>query len=114
LRRQATAAMVFNGHTEKSVNEISEEVFTEIQVMYADGMLGNRAIFDGIAPMTTAVFNYMRGENVAPYKQASLFPWINEYWQNPDYEPTPEEKVNNALLSFVSQAKGFDKGRFKQ
>ena len=114
MRRQVTAAMVFNGHTEQTVNGISEEVFTEIQVMYADGMLGNRAIFDGIAPMTTAVFNYMRPEGVAPYKQTSLFPWINEYWQNPDNEPTPEEKVNNSLLAFVSQAKGFDKGRFKQ
>ena len=82
--------------------------------MYADGMLGNKAIFDGLAPLTTAVFNYMRPENAPAYKQAQLFPWINEYWENPDFEPTPEEKVNNALLSFVSQAKGFSKERFKQ
>jgi hypothetical protein len=82
--------------------------------MYADGMLGNKAIFDGLAPLTTAVFNYMRPEGVAAYKQHALFPWINEYWQNPDLEPTPEEQVNNALLSFVSQAKGFSKERFKR
>jgi hypothetical protein len=56
----------------------------------------------------------MRPEGVSPYKQQTLFPWINEYWQNPDNDPTPEEQVNNALLTFVSQAKGFDKGRFKK
>lgn len=82
--------------------------------MYADGMLGNKAMFDGIAPLTTAVFNYMRPEGVAAYKSSALFPWINEYWLNPDLEPTPEEQVNNALLSFVTQAKGFSKERFKQ
>lgn len=108
-----TAALIFNGHTEQSVSEISEEVFTEIQVMYADGMLGNRAIFDGVAPLTTAVFNYMRAEGAPAYKQQQIFPWINEYWQNPDNEPTPEQQVNNALLSFVSRAKGFDTKRFK-
>jgi hypothetical protein len=109
-----TAALIFNGHTQKSVNEISEEVFTEIQVMYADGMLGNRAIFDGFAPMTAAVFNYMRPENSAPYKQQSIFPWINEYWNNPDNEPTATEIASNSLLLFLSQAPGFDNQRFKQ
>lgn len=81
--------------------------------MYADGMLGNRAVFDGIAPLTTAVFNYMRPENVGAYKQSQIFPWINQYWENPDNDVGPDEQVNNALLSFVSQAKGFKKERFK-
>lgn len=82
--------------------------------MYADGMLGNRAIFDGLAPMTTAVFNYMRPEGVAAYKQSQLYPWINQYWENPDNDVAPEDQVNNALLTFVSQAKGFKKERFKR
>lgn len=81
--------------------------------MYADGMLGNRAVFDGIAPLTTAVFNYMRPEGAGAYKQAQIFPWINQYWQNPDNDIAPEEQVNSALLSYVSQAKGFKKERFK-
>ncbi|MGI9162840.1 MAG: hypothetical protein ACR2JI_07985 [Mycobacterium sp.] len=82
--------------------------------MYADGMLGNKAIFDGLAPLTTAIFNYMRPESAPAYKQTAIFPWINEYSINPDFEPTNEEQVNNALLTFVSQAKGFSKERFKQ
>lgn len=81
--------------------------------MYADGMLGNKAIFDGLAPLTTAIFNYMRAEGAPAYKQSQLFPWINEYWLNPDLEPTPQEQVNNSLLAYVTQAKGFSKERFK-
>ena len=81
--------------------------------MYANGMLGNRATFDAVAPLTAGVFNYIRPEGAPAYKQDQLFPWINEYWLNPDLEPTPEEKVNSALLGFMSQAKGFDKKRFK-
>jgi hypothetical protein len=81
--------------------------------MFADGMLGNRSIYDALAPLTTAVFNYIRPEGVPAYKQKQLFPWINEYLENPDLDPTPEEQVNHALLSFVSQAKGFSKERFK-
>lgn len=104
--------MIFNGHTEKSVSEINEEIFTEIQVMYADGMLGNRGVFDSMAPLTAGVFNYIRPEGSPTYKPESLFPWINEYWKNPDLEPTPEEQVSNALMSYMAQAKGFSKERF--
>ena len=108
-----TAALIYNGHTEKTVSELTEEVFTEIQVMYADGMLGNRGIYDAIAPLTAAVFNYMRSEGTAAYKQASLFPWINEYWSNPDHELSNEQKVSNSIMAFMSQAPGFDIKRFK-
>lgn len=82
--------------------------------MYADGMLGNRGTFDAIAPLTTGVFNYMRAEGAPAYKQSQLFPWINEYWENPDLEPTPQDQINTALLTYVTQAKGFSKERFKQ
>ena len=105
--------MVFNGHTEQYINSLDEEIFAEIQVMYADGMLGNKGIYDALAPITTAVFNYMRSEKQSAYKQEQIFPWINEYSINPDFEPTSEEVVNSSLLSYVSQARGFKRERFK-
>lgn len=105
--------MVFNGHTESSVNEISEEVFTEIQVMYADGMLGSKAIYDAIAPLTTAVFNYMRAEGQPAFRQDRLFPWIEEYWRNPDHDPEPQQAVSDGLKTYIMYAKGFAKERFK-
>lgn len=82
--------------------------------MYSDGMLGNRAVFDSIAPLTAGVFNYIRPQGAPAYKGTDLFPWINLYWQNPDYEPTQDEQVSNSLLAYIAQAKGFSKERFKQ
>ncbi len=82
--------------------------------MYADGMLGNRAVFDAIAPLTAGVFNYIRPQGAPAYKTEQLFPWINQYWQNPDTEPTQDEQVSNALMAYISQAKGFSVERFKR
>lgn len=105
--------MVFNGHTEQYIDSIDEELFGDIQVMYAEGMLGNKAVFDALAPITTAIFNYLRPEGQAAYRVDSVFNWINDYFRNPDNEPKDADKVNSALLTYVTQAKGYKKGRFK-
>ncbi|CAB4133903.1 hypothetical protein UFOVP263_49 [uncultured Caudovirales phage] len=102
--------MVFNGHTQEYVESLDEEIFTEIQVMYADGMLGNRGIYDAIAPLTSAVFNYIRASGTPAYKSNEMFPWINEYLIHPDVD---ENKANESLLLFLSQAPSFDMERFK-
>lgn len=97
--------MVFNGHTEQYVDTLDEELFTEIQVMYADGMLGNKAIFEALAPLTSIVFNYFGGKT----KASEIFPWINEYSVDPATEPT----ASDSLITFVSAAKNFSIDRFK-
>ena len=106
--------MIFNGHTPEMVDDLDEETFAELQVMYADGLLGNKGLFDAFKPLTTAVFNYMRPPNTPAYKTSDLFPWVDEYGIDPDDEPSPEQAVSTALLGFISQAKGFDVGRFKK
>ena len=82
--------------------------------MYADGMLGNRAIYDAIAPLIAGVFNYMRSESQPAYKQSQIFPWINQYFENPDHEPLVKEQINDSLLTFMTQAQGFDIKRFQK
>jgi hypothetical protein len=104
--------MVFNGHTTEYIDGLDEELFGDIQIMYADGMFGNKAIFDALAPITTALFNYIRPQNAPSYKVEQIFPWINEYLVNPDFEPTPQEQVSSNLLGYMAQAKGFKKERF--
>ena len=105
--------MIFNGHTPETVDDLDEETFAELQVMYADGLLGNKGLFDAFKPLTTAIFNYIRPPNSPAYKTADIFPWVDEYGIDPDTEPTPDEAVSKALLGFVSQAKGFKPERFK-
>jgi hypothetical protein len=104
--------MVFNGHTLESIDAIDEETFTEIQVMYADGILGNRSVFDAVAPLTAAVFNYFRAPSSPAVGVNQIYPWIHEYSVNPDTEPTPSQKASDSLLAFISQAQGFDAARF--
>lgn len=106
--------MVFNGHTTQYIDSIDEELFGDIQVMYAEGMLGNKGIFDALAPISAAVFNYFRAEGQMPYKTEAIFPWINDYFRNPDFEPSEKEQVSTNLLGFMAQAKGFSKERFNR
>lgn len=113
MRKQVRAAMIFNGSTPAQIDEIDEETFSEICVMYGDGILGNKGFYDSITPITTAVFNYMRDPNKSPpFDSKKLFPWIFEYEQNPDFEPTRQDAASNALLAFMTVAPGFDIGRF--
>jgi hypothetical protein len=105
--------MVFNGHTEEYIDSIDEELFTEISVMYADGILGNRGIFEALAPITTAIFNYIRPANAPSYKQNQIFAWVDEYLIDPDTIPSAKENVSNALLTYMTTAQGFSMDKFK-
>lgn len=103
--------MIFNGHTEQYINSLDEDLFAEIQVMYAEGMLGNKAIYNALTPITTALYNYMRGPNQRAYKSNEIFPWIDDYSKSPDIE---DNDVSNSLLLFMSQAPKFKMDRFKK
>lgn len=99
--------MIFNGHTADSVDQIDEETFADICVMFHDGILGGKGVFDAIAPLTAAVFNYFREKGAAPFKPDAIFPWVSEYDKNPDLDLPNVAKVNNSLLAFLTSAPGF-------
>ena len=81
--------------------------------MYGDGMIGNKATYQAITPITVALFNYLRDhQKSSEFRPEKLFPWINEYEIDPDLQPDQDQIVNNQLLVFMSQAPGFDMGRF--
>lgn len=101
--------MVFNGHTRQYIDTIDEELFTEIQVMYADGLLGNKGIFDALTPITTGIFNYLRAQGSATIKSDQIFPWVVQYSTDPDNDQTPSD----ALFTYMTQGKGFNMERFK-
>jgi hypothetical protein len=75
--------------------------------MYADGMLGNKAIYDALTPITTGIFNYIRSADTAATNPDKIFPWIVEYSKNPDFELTEQDKASSALLNYMTQAQGF-------
>ena len=103
--------MVFNGHSVASIEALDEDTFADICVMYSDGMLGNKGTFDSTAPLTAAIFNYLRPAGNAAIKTEDIFPWVNEYEKNPDLELPDADKINNNLLAFLTQAPGFNMER---
>lgn len=110
MRSQVQAAMIFNGHTMDTIEQIDEETLSEICVMYADGLLGSRSVYEALTPLTTAVFNYMRPPNGPQYKSTQIFPWVIEYDQNPDLD---QDKTQAGLMAFMTSAPGFSMERIK-
>ena len=103
--------MIFNGHTAGSVEDLDEDIFADICVMFSDGLLGGKGRFDSLAPLTAAVFNYMRPAHTPACKTEDIFPWVNEYEKNPDLEVPETDKINSNLLAFLTQAPGFSMER---
>lgn len=81
--------------------------------MYADGLLGNRGVFDALTPLTTLVYNYLRAQNAPALQGQNVFPWIHEYSVEPQTERTKEEQINDGLLLFLSQSPDFKMERFR-
>jgi hypothetical protein len=101
--------MIFNGHTQDSIADIDEITMSEITVMYADGIIGNKAILQSNASLTAGVFNYLRGANDAPYTVKSILGSSYAYI----YDDV-EMPVSDGLLLYMTQAQGFDIGKFKK
>jgi hypothetical protein len=104
--------MIFNGHKPSDIDEIDAETFAEICVMYGDGVLGGKNVWESITPLTTAIFNYLRDPSTPSFKSEQLFPWVREYEKNPDLDTDFDNFANEQLLVFMSQAPGFSMERF--
>lgn len=100
--------MVANG---TNPDNLDEETFRQICVMYADGMIGNRVILETLGNLTAGVYNYMRSNNHKVYTLRDIIGKSYDYIYPPQDNT---ESVNGALLAFVSQAKGFKPELFKK
>ena len=101
--------MLFNGHTQKTIDEIDESTFLEIMVMYSDGIIGNKKVIDVLGTLVTGVFNYIRAPNSSPYNLKSVINEVYGYL----YKET-QQSASDSLLAYMSQAQGFDLKKFKR
>ena len=101
--------MIFNGHTQDSIAELDESTLNEITVMFADGAIGNYGLLQTLGSLTAGVFNYMRAPNSQAYELKSILSSVYGYM----YPVTPTD-ANQALLTFMTQAQGFNMGKFKK
>lgn len=77
--------------------------------MYADGALGNKSVAVGLGTLTAGVFNYLRASNSSIYKLKDILGATYQY-----YYDDPEVSASESLLTFISQAQGFDINKFKR
>lgn len=101
--------MLFNGHTQDTIEAIDEDVFNQIAVMYGDGMIGNGGMLQGIGSLTAGVFNYMRSPTQPAYSLKSVLGNQYDYIFN-----EPEIDPSEALKGFVALSRGFAADKFKK
>lgn len=82
-------------------DSVDEERFTDICIMWADGVIGNRGLLEVLGSLTGAVYNYMRSENQRAYKLNDIIPRAHDYLYPPLTEEQKKAKVNESLLSFL-------------
>lgn len=112
MRSQVVTALIFNGHTKQSVAELDELTMAQMQTMYADGLIGNRALIEILGVLTNGVFNYMRSANAPTYKLSNIIGSAYDYLYPPLTEEQKKHNANEQLLSFMSQAPGFSADKF--
>jgi len=100
--------MIFNGHTQNTIDALDEATWNEITIMYADGLIGNRSVITTLGKLTTGVFNYMRPSNSLTYDLKAVIGSAYGYIYD-DKEDNPSD----LLLTFMSQAPGFTIDKFK-
>ena len=105
--------MIFNGHTHETIAELDDVTMAQLQTMYSDGLLGNRAIIELLGTLTNGVFNYMRADKSPPYKLANILGNAYDYLYPPLTEEQKKQQANEQLLVFMSQAPGFDVNKFE-
>lgn len=91
-------------------DNVDEETFRQICVMYADGVIGNRGTVEALGSLTAGVYNYMRNPTRQPYALRDIIGKVYDYIYPPQ---DTTEAVSDALLLFMSQATGFNTDRFK-
>ena len=105
--------MIFNGHTHDTLADIDDVTMAQIQTMYTDGLIGNNGVLEVLGSLTAGVFNYMRTAHSSPYKLSNILGNAYDYIYPPLTEQDKKQAANDSLLTFMTQAPGFQQDRFK-
>lgn len=106
--------MVFNGHTPETIAGLDEITMARLQTMYGDGILGNHKIVELLGTLIAGVFNYVRDPSKSqPYTLGNISGLAYDYIYPPLSPEAQKQAANNSLLTYLSQAPGFVKDRFK-
>jgi len=96
--RQVRAYLTAHGTDPDSIDV---EMLHDICVMYADGMIGNKAIIEAIGGLTAGVYNYIRPENQSAYTLQDIIPRVYDYIYRPLSSEEKKEKAQESLKTFA-------------
>jgi hypothetical protein len=92
-------------------DNLDEETFRKICVMYADGQIGNQAIVETVGKLTAAIYNYLREPNKPPYKLPDIIGSRFYEYIYPSQNNT--RSASEALIAYMTSAKGFSPDKLK-
>lgn len=95
-------------------DSVDEETFTDVCVMYVDGLIGNRGLLETLGSLKGAIYNYMRAENQRAYTLQDMIPRVHEYLYPPLPEDVKADKVNKNLMQFMQMAPNAPTNLFKE
>lgn len=95
-------------------DSVDEETFTDICIMYVDGMIGNRGLLETLGGLKGALYNYMRPENQRAYTLQDMIPRAYEYLFPPLAEKDKAAKVSENLMQFMQMAPNAPANLFKE
>lgn len=80
-----------------------------MEIMFADGMIGNRSLLLALSTLTTGNINSKLKKDATPYKMQDVLPSAHEYIVPPLTEEQMAEQRNRQLLGFMATSKGVPK-----
>lgn len=83
---------------------VDEETFTDICIMYADGIIGNRGLLETLGSLKGALYNYIRAENQRAYTLQDMIPRAHDYIYPPLSDEDKGSRVSQNLKQFMQMA----------
>jgi hypothetical protein len=90
-------------------DNIDEETFTDICIMYNDGMIGNGVLIQVLGLLTAGQFNKMLSPGKRSYKLQDIIPTIYDYIYPPLTEQDKKKQISDQLLAFAMMHPGAPK-----
>lgn len=84
---------------------------SQIQAMYADGVIGNHGLLNTLGALTGGIFNYIRAENSPAKGLKDILGASYEYIWPPVSEADRKQAVSDSLFAFMSRAPGFNNSK---
>lgn len=87
-------------------DSIDEQTFTDICIMFHDGIIGNLGIIETLGVLTAGHFNMTLPKGKSPFKLQDIIPQAYNYLYPPLTTEQKQEQVSNSLLAFAMMHPG--------